>query len=363
MTRGKSPSAAEITTILDYLDNQTPENRERYLTEQYRATLREVSDLLGPSGLIMIRVVESQIHESKKRGLCKETDDGIQFICDENQVLKSLYPQGYHRRPERVQEWRKYLARMTSPGLEIDWAQAIEINGKPHKIVAHGPLFVLEDTRDVETDDGEILARATILKIPKRSLPLFTMGEKDWHAWGNKKLLAKELVRRNPEGVLAVDWLEHQFTIGLRSHKKKRRFTLDSILNGTGRKHHYLYTTGEISSKPRTGFKLNAMVKQFLKELDNLAKINEKDKFWKSVLIKPNLKAGDSLFKTIPDFLGWLNTTEGKKALRNNKKKGGILIPGPFQFAIQVELGPAHMLNTMKQKRLSAGTKKAGRQG
>lgn len=365
--------AGEIKQKVQEIIKDLPPEKIQEAARKYQTqAIQKLGQLLSPRGLCLYRALQRELHLSHLSGkVHKIPGVGMMFFCDEDRILKVLYPRGKHRKTERVQEYEKLLYRMTSGQIMVDTLQVIPDGKNELEIKVSSPLFMrAADVEITKIPNGKRelaeTQRGAWLQIPEGALRLFDYGKTSWHAWGDPAFLAMDIGVKKPYGRLAEDWIEEQLQVGWSSHQGKQAWSLNTILDDLGLRDQYLYPDGDRSKDPWPAWRRNAWIKKLLREVLWVFKNKQKRELWKTTLIRdPDAK--NSHYSTIPNFLAWLNTPEGKRTLRKDLANNtGEVIQGALRFVLQVEIGPKHKLNQRhkitaeaREKRTAARRRKA----
>lgn len=352
----------------------SPEQVNEAAREHLARVNQELAQLVGPRGLQLYRGLQRELYFNRINDIAHRSPlsagGGLTFFVDEDRLLKAFYPGKNYRRTEHVQELQKLLARLTSGNIKVNTLQLFQDGKDLVEIRVNSPLFQqgaeIEITRIPEGKREQAeTRRGTWLTIPEGALALFTWADTNFHAWGDPEFLAMDIATKRPYAVAAEDWIEEQLNIGWHCHGEKRAWSLDTILRELNLKDQYLYPNGDTSKKPLPRFKRNAWIRRFIGDLLWIFDKKYKRGLWKSALIKD---PPSGRFMMITNFLKWLNTPAGKRALRiKGANTQGDAIEGALRFILQVKIGPEHKLNTRHKvtaevrKKRAAAKKRRGR--
>ncbi len=364
---------AEIKQQAQGLIQSLSPDKIRETARKYQAqAIQKLGQFLSPRGLCLYRALQRELYLNS---LDRRTQDipglGRVFFCDEDRILKVLYPGRNYRRTEHVQEYQKLLHPMTSGEIVVDSFQIVPDGKSETEIKVSSALFVRAgDIEITKISAGKReqagTRRGTWLIIPEGALQLFDYGRTNWHAWGDPVFLAMDIGVRRPYGKLAEDWIEDQLQIGWSQRQGKQAWSLNFLLDDLGLRDHYTFPDGDKTLTPRPVFRRNEWIRKVLQEVLWVFKSKQKRGLWKTALLR-DPDAHNSQYMTIPNFLAWLKTAEGKQALKktvaSNKGEG---IQGALRFVLQVEIGPNHKLNQRhritaeeREKRIAAQRRKA----
>ena len=338
------------------------------LAKEFQAKAsKEMAKILSPRGLCLYRSIQREFYHSKIEGAYYEKPGlGVDFFCDETRMLNMLYP---GKRPKK-EEFYKLLDRMTSGLMDITITHLIQVGKDEVVIKTTGPLYQkiqeIEVTRIPEGRREEAETRRGVwLHMSDGARKIFSYGDTGWHTWTDTLLYSMDTGVKKQYGLQSQDWIDEQLHIGWSNHQGKQSWSLNTILDDINLKNQYLYTDGDSSRKPRPGYRRNDWIRKFFRELLWIYNSKRKRGLWKTALLRdPDIK--NSHYQTIPHFLEYLNTPEGKQALKKTKiNHAGDPITGALRFIFQVEIGPKHGLNKRiritdedRAKRIADGRRK-----
>jgi len=338
----------QVKNLLKGLDQ---DGIKRLANEHQAKASREMAKLLHPRGLCLHRALQREYSLSVKDGTYHEKPGlGVDFFCSEERILNILYPGPRSKRTEHVEEFNQIMNRMTSELMDVQAVHLIQDGKNTIKIKTSGRLYQkikeVEVTRIPEGKREEAeTQRGVWIHISEEAMNLFNYGNTKWHAWGDPVFLSMSVARTKPKAVLVQDWIDEQLNIGWSQYQGKQAWTLNNILDDLALKNQYLYPDGDPSKEPWPVYRRNDWLRKLLKEL--LWTYNSKSErgLWETALIQdPDTK--NNHYKTIPNFIDWLKTPEGKQSLKKKKTNHkGEPIVGALRYMFQVEIGPEHKLN------------------
>ena len=321
---------------------------------------RDMATLLSPRGLCFLRAVQREMAISIASGTLWETEDlGRIFLYNPTRVMGSLYASrdggcSFSKR-DRDQHDR-FLRLLTSPNISFESQQELQEGDCTR---TYGPLFKMLSESEISRLPDEI--RETMeesggqcipLCLPRGAADFFTAGGRFYRAWGDTGLLRMDLAVAHPYGVLVQDFAEEQLNTGWSRYGGRGEWSLNRILGELGLRDHFLCFGGD-PGRPKPQYRKNRWVRRLIRDLEWVSRYKVERGLWAPVGVKDSHFHRD--YMGIPDFMQWMRTPAGKRALRIRRRgKDGAL-----RFMIRVEAGNRHELR-LRRNRPSARRARSG---
>jgi len=173
------------------------------------------------------------------------------------------------------------------------------------------------------------------------------------------------VARECPYGLAVADHIEDQLNIGWSQKQGTYEARLNTILEELNLKEQYLYSYAGKDKTTLPRWRRNAWIKRLLKQILWTFDVNYKQGLWKTAFLQG---PGGGQYRTIPHYIEWLKTPEGRRALRATyTNRDGEQVEGALWTKLKVEIGDKHKLNILRhrtspevrQKRKAAAARRA----